>query len=504
MFDSVSRLTRHARVLAACTAAVVASTGLAQVSRVDLETPVQLNEIPVLKATPRGFAGGVSPAACNGVASHTDANFGGGSFNIQAGFAQTEMFAATYTLLPSEFPIRIDLTEVILATSNANQLTVTQWSLLFYDGLPTTGTLIDTFSSNDIDLPHARVGPGTAGVNIQFGVDPGDPEQLIIYNANGTNKFTVAFRIDDHHNQTGNPCSVAPPTSSNAFPVTDTSGLSQPANNWLFGVNCGALGCPSNGGWGTFASLFSFCRPTGDWVSRTTWTNINCTPGIGSCCLPNGSCQVLTTGDCAAQGGTYRGDNTTCDNPCPAPTGACCLSNGFCLGNLTEVNCGGAGGTWAGPNVACGANNTCPSGRCCLPNGSCVVVTSASCSSQGGAFAGLGTNCNGFTCPPPTGACCLSNGFCLADLTQANCQGAGGTWGGMNSTCADNNSNGQADICEPDCPADFNQDATVDFFDYLDFVDAFSSNLPSADFNNDSIVDFFDYLDFVDAFSIGC
>ncbi len=25
---------------------------------------------------------------------------------------------------------------------------------MFYDGLPTTGTLIDTFSSNDIDLPH--------------------------------------------------------------------------------------------------------------------------------------------------------------------------------------------------------------------------------------------------------------------------------------------------------------------------------------------------------------
>ncbi len=54
------------------------------------------------------------------------------------------------------------------------------------------------------------------------------------------------------------------------------------------------------------------------------------------------------------------------------------------------------------------------------------------------------------------------------------------------------------------CPADFNLDQTVDFFDYLDFVDAFSSSFPIADFNNDSVIDFFDYLDFVDAFSTGC
>ena len=54
------------------------------------------------------------------------------------------------------------------------------------------------------------------------------------------------------------------------------------------------------------------------------------------------------------------------------------------------------------------------------------------------------------------------------------------------------------------CPADFNCDGEVDFFDYLDFVDAFSSQLPAADFNGDSVIDFFDYLDFVDAFSVGC
>jgi hypothetical protein len=54
------------------------------------------------------------------------------------------------------------------------------------------------------------------------------------------------------------------------------------------------------------------------------------------------------------------------------------------------------------------------------------------------------------------------------------------------------------------CTADFNGDASVDFFDYLDFVDAFSTGAARADFNGDGAIDFFDYLDFVDAFSIGC
>ncbi len=56
----------------------------------------------------------------------------------------------------------------------------------------------------------------------------------------------------------------------------------------------------------------------------------------------------------------------------------------------------------------------------------------------------------------------------------------------------------------PICPADFNGDGSTDFFDYLDFVDAFSSEDPAADFNNSGTIDFFDYLDFVDAYSAGC
>ena len=54
------------------------------------------------------------------------------------------------------------------------------------------------------------------------------------------------------------------------------------------------------------------------------------------------------------------------------------------------------------------------------------------------------------------------------------------------------------------CDGDFNGDGSIDFFDYLDFIDAFTGAGVSADFNGDGSIDFFDYLDFVDAFTSGC
>jgi hypothetical protein len=56
----------------------------------------------------------------------------------------------------------------------------------------------------------------------------------------------------------------------------------------------------------------------------------------------------------------------------------------------------------------------------------------------------------------------------------------------------------------PACPADFNNDGFVDFFDFDDFVAAFESGDPAADFNNDGFADFFDFDDFVAAFELGC
>jgi hypothetical protein len=54
------------------------------------------------------------------------------------------------------------------------------------------------------------------------------------------------------------------------------------------------------------------------------------------------------------------------------------------------------------------------------------------------------------------------------------------------------------------CPADFNRDGFVDFFDFDDFVLAFEAGDPAADFNIDGFIDFFDFDDFVLAFETGC
>ncbi len=60
----------------------------------------------------------------------------------------------------------------------------------------------------------------------------------------------------------------------------------------------------------------------------------------------------------------------------------------------------------------------------------------------------------------------------------------------------------------PPCPADFNDDGAVDFFDYDAFVVCFEGGAcppgKSADFDNDTAIDFFDYDAFVVAFELGC
>jgi hypothetical protein len=424
---------------------------------------------------------------------------------MQAGFAQNEMAAATYTVAANEFPIKINLAEIILATSGATQLTTTRWSMLFYSGRPNTGQLVATYTADDVILPYARVGPGTTGVVIQFSIDPNDPEQLFIpAPADGSNTFTFAFRIDQHNNQTANPCFTAPPTASNAFPCTDVSGLQFGAANWLFGVNCGSFGCPPNGGWSTFAGLNTLCRPSGDWVMRATWSGVNCTPGVGACCLPNGTCEPMTVTTCSAAGGSFQGDGTQCGSvTCPQPVGACCFSNNNCL-SFTSADCGLAGGVWLGAGSQC-SGGSCPQGACCLPNGNCLAsVTSQDCTAAGGVFQGPNVTCAAANCPQPTGACCLSNGNCL-NLTAANCAAIGSaTWAGMGTTCAGGACNPQA--CYPNC----DQSTAVPFLnvqDFACFLNAFAGSQSYANCDNSTTaptLNVQDFACFLNKFAAGC
>ena len=72
----------------------------------------------------------------------------------------------------------------------------------------------------------------------------------------------------------------------------------------------------------------------------------------GACCLGS-SCSIETSADCAAQGGTYYGDDTSClDVDCdPDPTGACCL--GSSCSTETEADCNALGGTYQGDDTGC-------------------------------------------------------------------------------------------------------------------------------------------------------
>ncbi len=63
----------------------------------------------------------------------------------------------------------------------------------------------------------------------------------------------------------------------------------------------------------------------------------------------------------------------------------------------------------------------------------------------------------------------------------------------------------QADVGPAGCPADFDGDGTVDFFDYDAFVVCFEDpTCTGADFDGDGTTDFFDYDAFVVAFETPC
>lgn len=76
----------------------------------------------------------------------------------------------------------------------------------------------------------------------------------------------------------------------------------------------------------------------------------------------------------------------------------------------------------------------------------------------------------------PIGACCLENGCVI--LLYSDCVAQGGFFAGANTTCADADSNGFADICEHDC----NTNGTIDSVDV-------SSNGNSADIDQDGVPD---------------
>lgn len=121
-------------------------------------------------------------------------------------------------------------------------------------------------------------------------------------------------------------------------------------------------------------------------------------------------CRILSQSACAAAGGTWAGSGTDCadaDNngladacqPSPPPVpGACCV--GFACSVVTLDDCAAVGGQFRGEGSTCdGSPCGVPPGACCLPAGGCVsTANAAACAASGGVFQGHGTVCGSVVC----------------------------------------------------------------------------------------------------------
>ncbi len=130
---------------------------------------------------------------------------------------------------------------------------------------------------------------------------------------------------------------------------------------WVGGDVLGTLPGPFNFdgarffGWGAFGVP----DPSTRTIDPGTLNFIVTGPALGACCLADGSCVAATATDCAAQAGTYQGDNTDCGSAnCPQPLGACCFADGSCQ-IFTAVACLDAGGVFRGNFTLC-ADQACP------------------------------------------------------------------------------------------------------------------------------------------------
>ena len=130
-------------------------------------------------------------------------------------------------------------------------------------------------------------------------------------------------------------------------------------------------------------------------------------------------------------------------------------------------------------------------GSSCLQDGSCIDnVTEAESDLLGGVWSGPGSSCATVPC---FGACYIPTTEACVQFDKPTCDLVGGDWFGPGST-----------ECVSSCPADFNGDGQLDFFDVSTFLSAFSAQNPSADFTMDGEFDFFDVSAFLSAFSAGC
>jgi len=410
------------------------------------DSVISVNSIPTMVVSTNGRIheyvepqgqGSIAGEGVCGQVTHSDPSiFEGGMYNIQLGFAENELAIASYNVDAADYPITVEAMECVFAQNTTVQ-TETHWQLVVWDGPPQPDYVHSIYYSDDIILPHLVMPTGLRGTNIKVVVDPEDPTQIILQNDSGLNMFSIGFGVFRHNDAPQNPCSAAPEPSTNAFPTTDVDGVATLTGNWLSALICGTLCDDVN----RFIDLFEFfCRPTGDWVIRATYScSLN-----GACCDVDATCNdAADRSACEAAGGTFMGGDMLCaDVTCPTPVGACCVT-GVCLDDLEQATCESlTNGMYMGNGTLCD-EMLCASGACCMQDGSCQDLMEIECDTVGGTYEGGGTECLSVECPQPRGSCCI-DGYCVPNQARDTCELLG-TWNGLGSTC-------EPDPCGVSCP----------------------------------------------------
>jgi len=152
--------------------------------------------------------------------------------------------------------------------------------------------------------------------------------------------------------------------------------------------------------------------------------------------LPNGDCCV-TVADVLAVVGSWGADCTV--------YGACCYGDGTCDSMSNADDCAAAGGSYGGDASTC-ADISCVAAACCIDSATCVELTDDACTAMGGDYEGDGTACATTDCAAvEAGDECSSaitvvagaNAFDTSDMTPSGdeptdelCAGTFLEWGG--------------------------------------------------------------------------
>ncbi len=160
----------------------------------------------------------------------------------------------------------------------------------------------------------------------------------------------------------------------------------------------------------------------------------SCPQPIGACCNPDGTCSIGSGTACAAAGGLFQGNGSSCNSavdPCPVAAGACCNNTtGVCTYVAGAANCSATTSTYSGDGSVCSPNTCAQPGACCTGT-TCTTVTDNGCS---GDFLGVGVACEASTCT--IGACCIASSATCIQTNATLCANAGGVYSGDGTVCS--------------------------------------------------------------------